>query len=258
MSLLRIAIVDDEPPARRKLARMLEQVPDAKVIGQAGSGAEAIALLNREQPDVVFLDIQMPDMDGFAVLRAIDRPPKMKVVFVTAFDQHALRAFEVHALDYLLKPASAQRLEQVIERARQSTDSSSDEQIKRLLEHLGSKKSYARRIPLDTGDRVFLVQAAEIDLIESARNYVVVHTCGETHQIRSSLDAFAMQLDPEHFPRINRSQVVNLDRVREVRPWFHGDYRVVLRNGSEVNWSRRFSPKARLSGVQAVPGDCKP
>lgn len=250
MKRLRIVLIDDEPPARRKMRRLLERTPDTEIAGEAGSGVEAIALIARERPDLVFLDIQMPDMDGFEVLQGVNRPAAMQVVFVTAFDQHALKAFEVHALDYLLKPVSPARFLQSLERARQRAGDS-DTRLDLLLQQLGARKTYSRRILLNTGQRALFVSADDIDFAESARNYVVVHVQGQSHQIRSSLEAFAEQLDPEQFARINRSQIINLGRVREARPWFHGDYRAILRNGMELNWSRRYSPKSRLSRVQS-------
>jgi two-component system LytT family response regulator len=247
---LRIAIVDDEPPARRRIRRLLERCPGTEIVGEAGSGAEAIRVLRDPLLDLVFLDIQMPDMDGFSVLRAIHRPPEMQVVFVTAFDQHALEAFEVHALDYLLKPVAPARFEQVVERVRKRRGMD-DDRIGRLLRHLHSPVAKPPRVALNTGEKILFVDAAQIDFAESAGNYVLVHAAGTTHQIRSTLDAFAGQLDVEQFRRINRSQLVNMSRVRELRPWFHGDFRAILEDGTELNWSRRYSPKSHLTRAQA-------
>ncbi len=247
---LRVAIIDDEPPARRKIRRLLERVPETEVVGEAGSGAEAIQLLNSTPADLVFLDIQMPDMDGFAVLGQIERPPSMQVVFVTAFDQHALRAFEVQALDYLLKPVAPERFEHVVERVRGRAGSDS-ERIELLLRQLEPRPAYPARIPLDTGGTTVFVAAAKIELVESAGNYLLVHAGARMFQIRGTLDTFASRLDPKKFPRINRSQLVNLDCVAELRPWFHGDYRAILSGGRELNWSRRYSPRSHLARCES-------
>jgi two-component system, LytTR family, response regulator len=229
MKPLRVAIVDDEPPARRKVRRMVEAANDTEVVGEAGSGSEAIELVNRCRPNLLFLDIQLPDMDGFGVIDALGPRPGLQVVFVTAFDHHAVKAFEVRALDYLLKPVAPTRFIQMLDRVRE-----------RL-----SKRGAP--ITLDTGSGVSLVYSADISLAESARNYVIVHARGESFHIRSTLDAFAEQLDPETFVRINRSQLLNLTHVRELRPITHGDYRAFLRDGTELNWSRRYTPRSHLA-----------
>ncbi len=229
--MLRAAIADDEPPARRKLARLLAGHEDIEVVGQAATGHEAVTLLRRDPPDVLFLDIQMPGLDGFEVLETLGQLNGVSVVFVTAHDEFAVRAFEVEALDYLLKPVTEARLGKVLERLRERAGQREDQ---------SQPRTYWKRI-LVRGPRVMqFVDVQSIDWIEADRNYTVVH-CGEAeHLIRSTIEAFVAGLDPLEFARVNRSTAVNLSRVRELRPWSHGEYRVVLADGREFTWSRRF------------------
>lgn len=231
MKPIRAVIADDEPPARRKLRRLLTPHQDVQIAGEASTGAETVSILRREQPDVVFLDIQMPGLDGFQVLEALGDQENMAVIFVTAFDEHALRAFEVEALDYLLKPVSEERLAAVLDRLRRHLD-------RRAAPHPAG--GFWKRI-LVQGPRVArFIQPPEIDWIEADRNYLVLHCGAEEHLVRATIDAFHARLDPHEFARINRSTVVNLDRVRELQPWTHGEYRVVLEGGRELMWSRRY------------------
>lgn len=231
---IRAVIADDEPPARRRLARLLAGHSDVTLVGEASTGGEAVALLKGDRPDVLFLDVRMPGSDGFEVLEALGAMEGVAIVFVTAFDEYAVRAFEVEALDYLLKPATEERLAKVLDRvrehvARQAGKSDSQE-----------PRTYWRRI-LVRGPRVMqFVDVQTIDWIEADRNYAVVH-CGVTeHLIRSTIESFVAGLDPADFARINRSAAVNLSRVRELQPWTHGEYRVVLLDGREFTWSRRY------------------
>jgi len=224
MTVLRVAVVDDEPPARRKILKLLSAHADVEVVGEAGSGEEAIRVLDDARPDVVFLDVHMPDMDGFEVLRRIRGPSTFRPVFITAHDDYALRAFEVDALDYLLKPVDARRFDAMLVRARAARS--------------GGK--YAQRVLVTDRDRAYFVPTASVDWIESDRNYVVLHVAGAEHVVRGTLEAFARELDPERFVRISRSHVVHMEAVTEVRPWTHGERQVVLRDGVTLTWTRRY------------------
>jgi two-component system, LytTR family, response regulator len=223
-------IADDEPPARRKLARLLAAHGDVSVVGEASTGSEAVALLRQDRPDVVFLDIQMPGLDGFQVLEALGELDEVAVVFVTAFDEYAVRAFEVEALDYLLKPVTAERLAKVLDRLRERMDRRATP----------PPRKYWKRI-LVRGPRVAqFVDVQSIDWIEADRNYVAIHCGAAEHLVRTTIESFVAGLDPTDFARINRSTAVNLSRVRELRPWTHGEYRIVLQDGRELSWSRRY------------------
>jgi len=227
---IRTLLVDDERPARRKMQRFLDTTPDFEVIGEAGDGTEAIAAIARLRPDVVFLDVQMPKIDGFGVAAALT-PPLPEIVFVTAHDQFALKAFEVHALDYLLKPYDDQRLQRVLDRVRERRYAGDVVgHLQRLIADL--KKDYA--------DRILIAAAAEVAWIESARNYVQLHVAGKSHLIRATLDAFSKKLNPAEFVRVNRSAIVRLDSIRELQPWFHGEYKIVMKDGATVPWTRRY------------------
>lgn len=232
--MIRVLIVDDEPPARRKVRRFLELDAEIGAIGEAGSGAEAIDAIRTSAPDLVFLDVQMPDMDGFAVLRAIPEPHEFHVIFLTAHGHHALHAFEAEALDYLLKPADPERFERALERAK--------EQVA-LRRERGAKSEpvrFLKRILVEKNGREIFLPVERLDWAESDRNYVRLHAGSEEYSIRETLENLTRQLDPEQFARISRSELVNLDRIKEMQPWFHGERRIVLRDGRELTWTRRF------------------
>jgi two-component system LytT family response regulator len=222
-------IVDDEAPARRKLRRFLAADGEIHIAGEASCGREAIAQIEKHRPNLVFLDVQMPDMDGFAVLDGLSGQPRPHVIFVTAHDHHACRAFEVEAINYLLKPVDPARFEAALERA------------KRQIVQSGAT-TYSKRILVNTGKRVFFLPVEQIAWVEAERNYIHVHAGQEVHVVRSTIEGFYEKLDPAQFSRINRSQIVNLDSIREMQPWFHGEYRVILKDGAELTWSRRFAP----------------
>jgi two-component system LytT family response regulator len=224
---MRAIIADDEPPARRKLARLLAAHADVSVIGEAATGLEAVTLMRLNPPDVLFLDVQMPGLDGFQVLETLGELEGVAVVFVTAYDEYAARAFEVEAMDYLLKPATSERLAKVLDRLRARRPSP-------------EPRSYWKRI-LVKGPRVAqFVDVQTIDWIEADRNYVAIH-CGATeHLVRTTIESFVARLDPADFARINRSTAVNLSKVRQLRPWTHGEYRIVLNSGHELAWTRRY------------------
>ena len=240
---IRTLLVDDERPARRKMLRFLESTADFEIVGEASDGAEAIAVIERLRPDVVFLDVQMPKMDGFAVASAL-KDPLPEIVFVTAHDKFALKAFEVHALDYLLKPYDEERFQKVLERVRRRCQPNVSrrgdvvERLQRMLEEIQTR--YPDRVLVTENERAFFVAVADIDWLEGARNYVVLHAGAKTYTIRGTLDALSKKLDPSAFVRVNRSAIVRLDSIRELQPWFHGEYKIVMRDGSTVAWSRRY------------------
>lgn len=242
--MIRAVLVDDEPPARRKLRHLLASEIDISIVGEAGSGAEAVELLNRVQPDLAFLDIQLPDCTGFDVVESLQARDRTHLIFITAHDSYAVKAFEVSAVDYLLKPVEPSRFAQSLTRIRRTLDAPASSQIASRLDELVSAlradPAYVRRLLVQEGERSLFVEVNRIDWLESARNYVCIHCGDRTHVLRSSLESVAAKLDPSVFRRINRSEIVNLDRVAEVRSWFHGDQKIILKSGEELSWSRRY------------------
>jgi two-component system LytT family response regulator len=232
--MIRVLIVDDEPPARRKVRRFLERDTEVQEIAEAGSGEEALAAMRSFAPDLVFLDVQMPGADGFRTLEAAPEPRAFHVVFLTAHEHHALRAFEAEALDYLLKPVDPERFERALERAKEQIA------LRRGLATAAEPRRYLKRLLVQTGGREIFLPVERLDWADSARNYVQLHAGTETYMVRGTLESLARQLDPEQFVRINRSELVNLDRVKEMQPWFHGERRIVLKDGRELTWTRRF------------------
>jgi two-component system LytT family response regulator len=231
---MRALIVDDEAPARAKIRRLLMAQSDVEIAGEATTGREAVALIKRTQPDIVFLDIQMPHLDGFGVLDALDADGAPYVVFVTANDQHALRAFEVGVVDYLLKPFTPDRFDRVLDRARTRIA------LPRAAAAEPAARPVLKRIlVIDNGRAVFL-PVERIDRIDAERNYVFLATRTERFRLRATIASLQERLDPAQFLRVNRSTMVRLDAVREMHEWSHGDFRIVMQDGVEVIWSRRF------------------
>jgi two-component system LytT family response regulator len=242
--MLRAVLVDDEPPARRKLRHLLAGETDICIAGEAGSGGAAVELLNRLQPDIAFLDIQLPDCSGFDVVDALASRNSTHIVFVTAHDDFALKAFDANAADYLLKPVEPSRFAESLNRIRRLRETPQVNQLASRLDELMAalrvEPAFARRLLVQENDRSVFVEVARIDFLEAAGNYVCLY-CGEkTFILRASLESIAAKLDPALFRRLNRAQIVNLDRVAEVRPWFHGDQRLLLKTGKELKWSRRY------------------
>ncbi len=235
---MRALIVDDEAPARAKVRRLLVAAGDVEIVGEASTGRQAVAAIKRSQPDIVFLDIQMPGVDGFGVLDAIaDDAPY--VVFVTANDQHAIRAFEVGAVDYLLKPFTPQRFEQVLERARGRLAPA----VPGVSPASPSRPFLRRVLVIDNGRALFL-SVERIDRIEAERNYLLLFSGNERYRLRATIASIAERLDPAQFLRINRSALVRLDAVRDMHEWSHGDFRVVMHDGTQLTWSRRYRATA--------------
>lgn len=242
-SKLRVLVVDDEGPARRKILRLLRQEADVQVVGEADGAEAAIAAIEKHGPDLVFLDVQMPGVDGFGVVQAISPANMPRVIFVTAHDRFALKAFEVHAFDYLLKPFSDERLRAVLERVRKERAQSSDgfaSQLQQLMEQLQRERSFSDRILVQENGRAHFVAARDISWVEANGNYVQLHCGKQVYTVRGTLDSMKDVLDPKQFVRINRSSMVKLDAIREMQPWFHGEYKVILQDSTELRWSRRY------------------
>ena len=242
---LRVLVVDDEAPARRKVLRLLREEPGIEIAGEADSGEAAVAAIRKESPNLVFLDVQMPGMDGFKVLQSVStaKIQMPRVIFVTAHDKFALRAFEVHAFDYLLKPVGEERFREALRRAKAQHENSEDgfaARLRTMVEQLEREKSLPDRLPVQEDSRVVLVPVKEIAWVEADKNYVLLHCGKKTHTLRSTLDALQNSLDPKSFVRINRGTLVRWDVVRELQPWFHGEYKVVLHDNTELRWSRRY------------------
>lgn len=242
MTALRVAIVDDEPLARDKLRGFLTRHPGCTLVGEAGDGLEAVQLLERTRPDLVLLDVQMPELDGFEVLGAAD--PLPDVIFVTAFDRYAIQAFEQGALDYLLKPVAPDRFDRALERAIARHGSADPAALARrvaaLCEAVAPSRPRVERFLVRERDRSRLVPVGEVDWIEAAGNYVKLHARSGTHLVRSTLKDVEARLDPARFARIHRTAIVNLDRVRFLEPASHGDQAVVLEGGERLTLSRRY------------------
>lgn len=241
---LRVLIVDDEKPARQKVRRILAGEPGVEAVFEAPDGLQAVELIKSEDPDVVFLDIEMPGVDGFQVVEALAPEARPHIVFVTAFDRYAVRAFDAYAVDYVLKPYDPERLRTALAKVRDRRDGSArvDEMIVQVRHE---RAEPLVRLLVESGDRAVLLAAAGVDRFESDRNYVIVHAGPERYRMRGTLDALEKRLDGKAFARISRSAMVNLDRIRELRPWGHGDYVVELKGGVELRLSRRYRDRLK-------------
>ncbi len=264
---MRVLIVDDEPIARRRISRLLRLEDDVEILDEVGSGAEAVAAIRESHPDLVFLDVQMPDMDGFGVVSSLGDGPLPQVVFVTAYNEYAVKAFDVSAVDYILKPFDPERFRAAFQKARsqleQKSSAESGRRIKALLEEvLGEERAsalaerssngngaapvsvprarYLDRLMVKHDGRVFFVKVADVDWFEASGNYVRVHVGRVSHLIRETMHGIEAQLEPNQFARIHRAVIVNLDRIRELQPWFAGDYIVILRDGRQLKLSRTY------------------
>ena len=245
MQQIRAVIIDDERLARQRIRRMLSEAPDFAVAAEFENSTQGLAYLEANAAELLFLDVQMPGMDGFSLLEALGPERTPMVIFVTAYDEYALRAFEVHAFDYLLKPFDQSRFERTIDRARRqlSTEGRSSEKLLDLLKEFRQRSQEPARFAIKTPGRLFFVRQDDIDWMEAADNYVNLHTGHETHLIRETMNALEQRLDSHKFLRIHRSTIVNADRIKELRPWFHGEYIVVLKDGTELTLSRTYREK---------------
>jgi len=243
----RVLIADDEPLARERLRMLLEGQEGLTVVAECTDGPSTIEAIRRTRPDLVFLDVQMPGGTGFDVVNALEHGPVPLFVFVTAFDKYALKAFDVHALDYLLKPFDRDRFMQALARARQHLERPTDGDLRRrllaLVRDLEPSPPRLDRFVIKTGGRVVFVRADEIDWIEAAGNYVKLHVGPDAHLLRETMNAVEAQLSPETFYRIHRCHIVNIERVKELQPWFNGEYVVLLRTGARLTLSRGYREK---------------
>jgi two-component system LytT family response regulator len=239
--------VDDEPLARERIRQLLHKEPDIDVLGECADGRDAVAAIGRYKPDLVFLDVQMPELDGFGVLEQLDRRAMPAIVFVTAYDQFALRAFEVHALDYLLKPFDSGRFKKALERARERIQRQPSADLSRrlseLLADLKAGPKQQNRLAVKSGGKVLFLKIDEIDWVEAADNYVNLHAGNESHLHRETMSALEARFPADKFMRISRSTMVNIERIKELQPMFHGEYTVILRNGTRLTLSRGYREK---------------
>jgi two-component system LytT family response regulator len=243
MPAIKVLIVDDEPFARKYIGEMLRGESDVEVVGEAGNGQEALKLIGKQQPDLVFLDIQMPEMDGFTLLGQLDQDSLPVIVFTTAFEEYAIRAFEVHALDYLLKPFDQARFAQALEHARGligelGSRSLESEQISALLKVIAQKPRYLERILIKQNGRIIFLKVNAIDWIRADDKYVHLHGKDSRHMIRQTLGAMKAQLDPVKFVQINRSVIVNVESIKELHTGFNGDHEVQIHDGAKFPLSK--------------------
>ena len=247
MKKIKVLVVDDEPLARERLTTLLSQEPDVEQITPARDGEEAITTIHDDSPDLVFLDVQMPQMNGFDVIEAVGSDKMPLVIFVTAYDQHALKAFQVRALDYLLKPFDRERFTDALQRARKQLERDETGDLGRrllaLVKDLRRDQPRSDRLVVKSGGRLFFLRADEIDWVEAAGNYVRLHVGPASHLLRETMNAIEGRLDPEKFFRIHRSRIVNMERIQELQPWLNGEYAVLLRTGTRLTLSRGYREK---------------
>ena len=248
---LRVVVADDEPIGRQRLVRLLQAEPDTDVVAACADGEEAVEAIREHAPDVVLLDIQMPRLDGFEVVAALGEANQPAVIFVTAHDQYALRAFEIHAFDYLLKPVDGDRLREAMERAVLTNgrlpQGSSTRRILGLLEELNARDRVRgrERVVVRTPERAIFLRTDTIDWIEAAGKFVHLHVGRTVHALRESMAELEQELDSARFLRISRSAIVNLDRIQEVQPWFQGDYVLILTDGTRLTSTRGYRENMR-------------
>jgi two-component system LytT family response regulator len=249
---LNVLVVDDERLARDKLRRFLSVIRDVRVIGEAANGAEAVRMIRSARPDIVFLDVQMPGMDGFAVIDEIPDDAVPAIVFVTAHDEYAIRAFRVEAVDYLLKPFDRSRLERTIDRVRRQHFDPTDivERVRRLVGGQGLGSRPLRRLAVRSAGRIHSIRVEDVDWFEAADNYLKLHTARTAPMIRGTLSDLEQRIDPTQFVRAHRSAIVRIESIREVQSLFHGDYEIVLKTGERLPVGRKY----RESVLEAMGG----
>ena len=244
---IRTVVVDDEPVARERIVGLLNQEKDIEVVGEYSDGTQAVSAIQQQHPDLVFLDVQMPACDGFGVIQQLGAEQMPAVVFVTAYDEYALKAFEVHAIDYLLKPFGRDRFAQTLQHAREHLErrraGDLGKRLMALVQDIKPEPQRLDRLVVKSGGRVFFLRTQEIDWIEAAGNYVRLHLGEESHLFRETMNNMEGRLDVQRFVRIHRSRIVNTDRIKEMQPWFNGEYVVVLQNGTRLTLSRGYREK---------------
>ncbi len=243
--MIRAMIVDDEPLAREKVSLFASSEPDLEVVATCSNGVEALSSFNTHTPDLIFLDIQMPELNGFDFLRQLKTDTMPGIIFITAYDEFALRAFEYHALDYLLKPFDKERFHRAVHHATVSMSTKeekekSHKQVVTLLESLKKDSSSLERLIVKTNGRVLFLKVNDIDWMEAAGNYIKLHVGNETHLIRETMNSLEQQLNGKIFVRVHRSTIINIDRIKELQPWFNGDYKITLTTNVQVIMSRGY------------------
>jgi two-component system, LytTR family, response regulator len=245
---LRAIIADDEPIARERVRTLLAGYPDLTAVAECADGRATLEAISSLEPDLLFLDVEMPELDGFAVLDALGDARVPEIIFVTAYDAYALKAFEVHAVDYLLKPFTSARfaraIDHVLARVRGGASGPAP-RVQALLDSWRADRRTEARIAVKQERGIYFVRASEIEWVEAAGNYVRIHAAGQAHVLRDTLGKLEARLDPERFVRVHRSAIVNLDRIERLEPWFHGEYVLVLRDGTRVTSSRTYSSRLR-------------
>lgn len=252
-SKIRTLIVDDQLMARELLRRMLKNEPDIEIVGMPASGPEAVQAINELAPDLVFLDVRMPELDGFGVLAAIDPAQMPVIIFVTANDDFALRAFDVHALDYLVKPCTTDRFQTALHRARRQIHRNKSGETQRrmgaLLDDIKARPKLAERLPVKSEGKIIFVRLSDIDWVEAADNYVKLHVGDETHMLRDTMASLENKLPKDRFLRISRSAMVNIEQIKELHPMFHGEYVIILRTGARVTLTRGYRDRLERLGL---------
>ncbi len=246
---IRTLIVDDEPLAREWTRNGLQDEPDIEIVGECGDGFEAVKAIVELKPALVLLDVQMPGLDGFGVLASLDAPDLPAVIFVTAFDRYALKAFEAHAVDYLMKPFSTERLRAAVDRARAEIDRSSSRELRAalnaLLEDIQRERTFPEWLLIKKDDRSVFLRVADIDWIESSRNNVRLHVGKDIFLFHETTSGIESKLDPKKFFRIHRSTIVNIEKIKEMHPWFNGDYAVILKDGTKLTLSSTYRERLK-------------
>jgi len=241
---IRALIIDDEPLARERIKQLLVNENDVEIVGESPDGLRAIYDIRKKEPDLIFLDIQMPEMDGFDVLEMIDTDYVPQVIFVTAYDKYAIRAFEVHALDYLLKPFDKERFKKALNRAvehiKLKKNDGFESRLDALIDEIKPERKSMERLLVKTGGRIYFIRTDEIDWIESAGNYVILHTTKEKHMIRDTMRNMEKKLDSNKFIRIHRSAIVNVSCIKEIQPYCKGESCVLLKDGTQLPLSRKY------------------
>ena len=244
---IKALIADDEPLARKFIRRILKEDTAIEVVAECANGKEAVAMIRKQKPDLIFLDVQMPEMDGFAVLQSLKAEHLPQIVFTTAYEQYAIRAFELHAIDYLLKPFDQARFKDAVERAKEQFHYRRHEegrlQVGALLESIERPTQYLERLIIKAGGRITFLRAAEIDWIEADDKYVHLHTGKGARMVRQTLAAMESQLDPKKFVRIHRSAIVNVERIKELQPLFNGEFSVMMEDGAKLTLTRNHREK---------------
>lgn len=247
---IRTIVIDDEPLVRTSIMRVLRTDSDIDVIHECGDGVTALQVIKNERPDLIFLDVQMPGLTGLQVIGAVDGAAMPATIFVTAHKDYAIEAFEANAVDYILKPFGKGRLEKSIARAKvrlaKSVDGGYTAQLLQALTAVQKQQQYQDRIAVPVNGRIFLVEAKDIDWIEADKNFVRLHVGKIVYELRNTLSNIESMLNPKQFIRIHRSTVINLSKIKEIHPWFHGHHKIVLWNGKELRMSRYQSESAKL------------